>query len=121
MAGTVVVGAGLAAAHVVATLRELGYAEPVTLVGEEIDRPYERPPLSKAYLQGTTPREEVFVHGLVRGDHGDFPALGLEASKVTDAVHTPSRTRHRPRGMGRLRARVGVSRSLPYLHVREAL
>ncbi|WP_421733487.1 NAD(P)/FAD-dependent oxidoreductase [Cellulomonas sp.] len=62
MAGTVVVGAGLAAAHVVATLRAQGYDRPVTLVGEEIDRPYERPPLSKGYLQGATPREDVFVH-----------------------------------------------------------
>jgi 3-phenylpropionate/trans-cinnamate dioxygenase ferredoxin reductase subunit len=34
MAGTVVVGAGLAAAHVVGTLREQGYDAPVTLVGE---------------------------------------------------------------------------------------
>ena len=64
MAGTVVVvGAGLAAAHVVATLREEGHDGPIALVGEEPDRPYERPPLSKGYLQGETPREEVFVHG----------------------------------------------------------
>lgn len=62
MAGTVVVGAGLAAAHVVATLREQGYDAPVTLVGDEGDRPYERPPLSKSYLQGASPREDVFVH-----------------------------------------------------------
>ncbi|MBO9556007.1 FAD-dependent oxidoreductase [Cellulomonas sp.] len=62
MSGTVVVGAGLAAAHVVATLREEGDDRPITLVGEEPDRPYERPPLSKGYLQGTSPRDEVFVH-----------------------------------------------------------
>src|SRR4051794_12310535 len=63
MAGrVVVVGAGLAAAHVVTTLREEGHDGPITLVGEEPDRPYERPPLSKGYLQGETPREDVFVH-----------------------------------------------------------
>ncbi|MEZ0449216.1 NAD(P)/FAD-dependent oxidoreductase [Cellulomonas sp. ICMP 17802] len=62
MSGTVVVGAGLAAAHVVATLREEGDDQPVTLVGDEPVRPYERPPLSKGYLQGATPRDEVFVH-----------------------------------------------------------
>lgn len=62
MSGTVVVGAALAAAHVVATLREEGDDRPITLVGDEPNRPYERPPLSKGYLQGTTPRDEVFVH-----------------------------------------------------------
>ncbi|WP_028047096.1 NAD(P)/FAD-dependent oxidoreductase [Cellulomonas sp. URHE0023] len=62
MAGTVVIGAGLAAAHVVATLREEGDTAPITLVGDEVDRPYERPPLSKGYLQGSASRESVFVH-----------------------------------------------------------
>ena len=93
MAGTVVVGAGLAAAHVVATLRELGYAEPVTLVGEEIDRPYERPPLSKAYLQGTTPREEVFVHpdGWY-ADHGIETRFGTAATQVDRGARTVALT-----------------------------
>ena len=36
--GVVVVGAGLAAAHVAQTLREKGYGEPVTLVGDEVAR-----------------------------------------------------------------------------------
>ncbi len=62
MSGTVVVGAGLAAAHVVQTLRDEGDTGPITLVGEEPDRPYERPPLSKGYLQGASPRGDVFVH-----------------------------------------------------------
>jgi 3-phenylpropionate/trans-cinnamate dioxygenase ferredoxin reductase subunit len=50
--GTVIVGAGLAAAHVVETLRDGGYAEPVTVIGDEPEPPYERPALSKSYLQG---------------------------------------------------------------------
>ena len=60
--GCVVIGAGLAAAHVVQTLRDEGYSEPVQLVGEELDRPYERPPLSKDYLQGKVPAADAFVH-----------------------------------------------------------
>ncbi len=60
--GCVVIGAGLASAHVVQTLREEGYDRPVTLVGNEGERPYERPPLSKSYLQGSTEAEEAFVH-----------------------------------------------------------
>ncbi|WP_418608334.1 hypothetical protein [Georgenia sp. SUBG003] len=44
------------------TLREEGYDGPVHLVGEEADRPYERPPLSKEYLAGTAEREAAYVH-----------------------------------------------------------
>lgn len=48
----VVVGAGLAAAHAVETLREEGYWGPLTVVGNEPLLPYERPQLSKDVLQG---------------------------------------------------------------------
>lgn len=58
----VVVGAGLAAAHVVATLRDGGYAGPLTVVGDEGELPYERPPLSKEVLTGTKPASSAFVH-----------------------------------------------------------
>jgi len=58
----VVVGAGLAGAHVVTTLREEGYPGPVTLLGDEPEPPYERPPLSKGFLQGEAPFEDALVH-----------------------------------------------------------
>lgn len=61
-AGVVIIGAGLAAAHAVQSLRERNYRGVITLIGEESERPYERPPLSKEYLQGGKQREEVFVH-----------------------------------------------------------
>lgn len=60
--GCVVIGAGLAAANVVQTLREGGYGEPVHLVGEETERPYERPALSKSYLQGKKAATDLYVH-----------------------------------------------------------
>jgi 3-phenylpropionate/trans-cinnamate dioxygenase ferredoxin reductase component len=60
--GIVIVGAGLAGARAAQTLREEGYDGPVHLVGEEPERPYERPPLSKEYLSGTAEREAGFVH-----------------------------------------------------------
>src|SRR3712207_3122925 len=60
--GCVVVGGGLAAATLVKTLRDEGYDEPITLIGEESDRPYERPALSKDYLQGRTVRGDLYVH-----------------------------------------------------------
>lgn len=58
----VVVGAGLAGARAVQTLREEGFDGQVTLVGAEPHRPYERPPLSKGYLMGRDDRDSVFVH-----------------------------------------------------------
>jgi 3-phenylpropionate/trans-cinnamate dioxygenase ferredoxin reductase component len=48
----VIVGASLAGASAAISLRKLGYAGEITLIGEEADLPYERPPLSKAVLIG---------------------------------------------------------------------
>lgn len=48
----VVVGAGQAGAACVAKLRAEGFAGTITLIGEEAVPPYQRPPLSKAYLMG---------------------------------------------------------------------
>jgi 3-phenylpropionate/trans-cinnamate dioxygenase ferredoxin reductase subunit len=50
--GVVVIGAGQAAVQLAASLRQGGYAEPITLVGDEPGLPYQRPPLSKAYMTG---------------------------------------------------------------------
>jgi 3-phenylpropionate/trans-cinnamate dioxygenase ferredoxin reductase subunit len=48
----VIIGAGQAGAALAAKLRGLGHAGPITLIGDEISPPYQRPPLSKAYLMG---------------------------------------------------------------------
>ncbi|GGZ28283.1 ferredoxin [Streptomyces inusitatus] len=58
----VIVGGGLAGAKAAETLRAEGFTGRVILVGDERDHPYERPPLSKGYLQGKEARESVFVH-----------------------------------------------------------
>jgi 3-phenylpropionate/trans-cinnamate dioxygenase ferredoxin reductase subunit len=58
----VVVGGGLAGAKTVEHLRDRGYDGHVVLLGAEPERPYERPPLSKGYLQGSQARDEAFVH-----------------------------------------------------------
>ena len=48
----VIVGASLAGAKAAETLREEGFVGRLVLVGDEPERPYERPPLSKDYLRG---------------------------------------------------------------------
>jgi 3-phenylpropionate/trans-cinnamate dioxygenase ferredoxin reductase subunit len=58
----VIVGASLAGAKAAQALREEGFDGRITLIGDEPHRPYERPPLSKEYLQGKSERENVFVH-----------------------------------------------------------
>jgi 3-phenylpropionate/trans-cinnamate dioxygenase ferredoxin reductase component len=58
----VIVGASLAGAKAAETLRDEGFEGRVVLVGTEVERPYERPPLSKDYLRGEVGREKVYVH-----------------------------------------------------------
>ena len=57
----VIVGASLAGGTSAATLREEGFKGRVILIGEEAHPPYERPPLSKAYLRGERSFEEALV------------------------------------------------------------
>lgn len=57
--GTVVIGGGLSAAHCVHALREGGYTLPITLIASENEVPYERPPLSKEFLQGKKSESEL--------------------------------------------------------------
>ncbi len=60
--GAVIVGAGLAAAHVASTLRDAGDQRPILIIGDEGKAPYERPGLSKGVLQGKDDPESVYVH-----------------------------------------------------------
>ncbi len=59
---TLIVGGGLAGAGAAASLRQLGYAGSVAILGAEPEAPYERPPLSKDYLSG----EKTFDRLLIR-------------------------------------------------------
>lgn len=57
----VIVGGGLAAGRAVRELREAGYQGEVVVFTEEPEVPYERPPLSKGYLQGQASPESTYV------------------------------------------------------------
>jgi 3-phenylpropionate/trans-cinnamate dioxygenase ferredoxin reductase subunit len=57
----VVVGAGQAGASLCARLRAKGYTGALTLIGAEPVPPYQRPPLSKAYLLGEMPVERLYL------------------------------------------------------------
>jgi len=57
----VIVGASLAGASAAAALRKEGFDGRIVLIGEENERPYERPELSKTYLRGEA-KKDLHVH-----------------------------------------------------------
>ncbi len=61
MSHTVVIGAGQAGAALVAKLRSGGHTGAITLIGEEAAPPYQRPPLSKAYLIGEMDEDRLYL------------------------------------------------------------
>ena len=56
----VVIGGGQAGAQALQSLRQGGYAGALTLVGDEPALPYQRPPLSKAYMKGEMTEERLY-------------------------------------------------------------
>lgn len=87
-APVVIVGAGLAAATAADELRRLGYDGELLLLGEEPELPYDRPPLSKDFLRGETPRSEVLVY-----DAGFYAARRIEVRTGTKVVGLDLRAR----------------------------
>lgn len=61
MGRIVIVGAGQAGAALAAKARALGYGGAITLIGDETAPPYQRPPLSKAYLLGDMPAQRLWL------------------------------------------------------------
>jgi 3-phenylpropionate/trans-cinnamate dioxygenase ferredoxin reductase subunit len=77
----IIVGASLAGAKAAEELRERGFDGRVILIGNEPERPYERPPLTKDYLRGESERGKAYVH------EADFYARH-EIELLTDTTAT---------------------------------
>jgi 3-phenylpropionate/trans-cinnamate dioxygenase ferredoxin reductase subunit len=85
----IIVGGGLAGAVAAQTLREEGFDGRITLLGAEQHRPYERPPLSKDYLQGKADRDSVFVHPKQwYADHAVELRLGTAVTAIDPVPQT---------------------------------
>lgn len=84
----VIVGASLAGAKAAEALRTGGFVGRVVLLGEEAERPYERPPLSKDYLQGKSEKEDIYVH-----PDGWYAAHDIEL-RLNDRVAAIDRVAH---------------------------
>jgi len=84
----VIVGASLAGAKAAQTLREEGFGGPIMLIGQETERPYERPPLSKDYLLSKAERETIYVHPAGwYAEHDVELRLGTTVTGVDPAAH----------------------------------
>ena len=77
----VIAGGGLAGATAAFALREGGFDGRITLVSQEQSAPYERPPLSKAYLRGESTLDKALVRPLA-----EYAAQGIELFRGRRAV-----------------------------------
>jgi 3-phenylpropionate/trans-cinnamate dioxygenase ferredoxin reductase component len=80
--GVLIVGGGQAAVHLASSLRELGWQAAVTIVSEEPRAPYQRPPLSKAFLSGKTDPATLEFRSAER--YRDDRITLLTGQRVTD-------------------------------------
>ena len=79
--GVLIVGGGQAAVQLATALRDLGWTGPVTIASEEPHAPYNRPPLSKAFLSG-----RADASSLAFRDDDFYPRAGitlLRSARVT--------------------------------------
>jgi 3-phenylpropionate/trans-cinnamate dioxygenase ferredoxin reductase subunit len=82
-AGVLIIGAGHAGGVAAATLRQYGYEGPITIVGDEPIAPYQRPPLSKAWLKGEADAESLMLRPLsFYTEHGIELILGVRAVRI---------------------------------------
>ncbi len=82
-----IVGAGQAGGQAAYSLRLAGYDGALTLIGDEPAPPYQRPPLSKAYLKGELEAERLFLKPLeYYAEHGVELVTGAAAKAIDVAA-----------------------------------
>lgn len=103
MTAVIIVGAGQAGFQAAASLREFGFEGTITLIGEETEIPYQRPPLSKAYLAGSMSAAALQLR----------PSTFFTARDI--AILTGERVTRIERALGRVA--VASGRLYPYDHL----
>jgi len=92
----VILGASLAGATSAITLREEGADGDVILIGAEPQPPYERPPLSKAYLRGEVPFDKALVRpAAFYAEHGIQTMFGTRATRIDPSARVVELEDHR--------------------------
>ena len=88
MTTIVIVGAGQAGSELAVALRQTGFGDRIVMVGAERHLPYQRPPLSKAFLRG-----KVELDALRTRAEDAYTSAGIEVELGTPAVGIDRRTR----------------------------
>ncbi len=89
MSGVVIIGAGHAAGQAAASLRQAKFAGEITIVGDESHIPYQRPPLSKAYLKGDQGADKVYLRAAAFYEDRN---INLKLGTTATAVDTGAKT-----------------------------
>lgn len=85
----VIIGGGQAAAQACASLRLFGFEGSITLIGEEPALPYQRPPLSKAYMKGELAEERLYFKPAAwYEDQNIDTVLSVRATKIDRSART---------------------------------
>ena len=88
---TLIIGAGQAGCHAALAMREAGYAGGITLIGDEAEMPYERPPLSKQMLTDADVPRVPHFYAEARYRERDIEMLcGTKAIAIDPSQHTVS-------------------------------
>ena len=83
MENLLIIGAGQSAIQCISTLKKEGYSDSITLVGEEEHLPYQRPPLSKGFLEDSIGKERLYLKKLEFFTENKVQLyLGLAAEKL---------------------------------------
>ncbi len=89
MSGVVIIGAGHAAGQAAASLRQAKFEGEITIVGDENHIPYQRPPLSKAYLKGDQGADKVYLRAAAFYEDRD---INLKLGTTATALDTGTKT-----------------------------
>jgi 3-phenylpropionate/trans-cinnamate dioxygenase ferredoxin reductase subunit len=83
MEDLVIIGAGQSAIQCINSLKKEGYAGSITMIGEEEHLPYQRPPLSKGFLEDSVNKERLYFKKLDFFTENKIQLkLGTPANKV---------------------------------------
>ncbi|MEX2291594.1 MAG: FAD-dependent oxidoreductase [Mycobacteriales bacterium] len=108
-AGTLIVGASQAGLQLAVALRELGDTAAITIVGAEVHPPYQRPPLSKEFLTGSSTRDALdFRTPAFYAETGIELVLGERVTDLTTTPGTATTSSGRKLPFGRLALTTGA-------------
>jgi 3-phenylpropionate/trans-cinnamate dioxygenase ferredoxin reductase subunit len=86
--GIVIVGAGHAGVQLAASLREEGFEDKITLISDDPRLPYQRPPLSKAYMKREATADSLILRGPAFYEQKQIDLrLGVETIAIDRAAH----------------------------------